>query len=167
MWPRDKYMKSVLSFFSVIFFSGYAFAQGQSSAEVTCRAQAKEAAVQTYSSCITMARTTQVDEIRKNYQKELADLKLKYDAELKKMGGGKKASKQAAVKVKDSAKPRATKGVAKELPSKELTVAEVAPVQVVSDEAKVVAVGTEEGSQSLESEVQAADEIEIIDMPVQ
>lgn len=161
-------MKSVLSFFSVIFFSGYAFAQGQSSAEVTCRAQAKEAAVQTYSSCITMARTNQVDEIRKNYQKELADLKMKYDAELKKMGAGKKAPKQAAVKVKDSGKTKgATKGVAKELPLKEPTVAEVQPIQVVNDEAKVVAVGPEEGSQTLENEVQAADEIEIIDMPVQ
>ncbi len=160
-------MKSVISFFSVIFFSGYAFAQGQSSAEVTCRAQAKEAAVQTYSSCITTARTNQVDEIRKNYQKELADLKMKYDAELKKMGAGKKAPKQAAVKVKDTGKKGATKGVSKELPLKEPTVAEVQPVQVVSDEAKVVAVGSEEGSQTLENEVQAADDIEIIDMPVQ
>ena len=86
-------MKTVLSFFITTLFANIAFAQ--SAAEVTCRAQAKETALQTYSSCITQARNAQVEQIRADYQKELAALKAKYDKELK--GLNKKDAKATAV----------------------------------------------------------------------
>lgn len=159
-------MKTVLSFFATVLFAANAFTQ--TSAEVTCRAQAKEIAMQTYSSCITEARNNQVEEIRKNYQKELSDLKTKYDKELKKMNGGsKKASKHAtAPTVKEVQAPRPVKGIAKELPGKAPMAVEAAPVQAVSEGTKVVAVGSEEPS-NLEKEAAEADQVEIIEMPTE
>ncbi|WP_374033219.1 hypothetical protein ACES2I_10355 [Bdellovibrio bacteriovorus] len=157
-------MKTVFSFFATIMFS--LSAMPQTAAELTCRAQAKEIALQTYSSCITEARNTQVEEIRKNYQKELADLKSKYDKELKKMGNGsaKKASKAAPV-AREVQAPVPTKGIAKQLPGKAQT-SEAIPVQTVSEGTKVVAVGSEE-TDGLEKEAADADQVEIIDMPVE
>jgi hypothetical protein len=103
-------------------------AQQQSSAELTCRAKAKEAAAQTYSGCVTEARNTQIDQIRKDYQKQLSDLKAKYDRELKKVGGktvtSAPAPSAAAAKspmttaVSSGPAPRATKGIAKSLPTR-------------------------------------------------
>lgn len=157
-------MKTVFSFFATIFFSLSALPQ--SSAELTCRSQAKEIALQTYSACITEARTSQVEEIRKNYQKELADLKSKYDKELKKMGSGntKKAAK-ATPAVREVSAPVPTKGIAKKLPGKAQT-SEAIPVQTISEGTKVVAVGSEE-TDDLEKEAAEADQVEIIDMPLE
>lgn len=161
-------MKTALSFFATILFTANAFTQ--TSAELTCRAQAKEIAMQTYSSCITEARNNQVEEIRKNYQKELSDLKSKYDKELKKMNGGKKTAKRTAPptvkEVQAVPAPRPVKGIAKELPGKAPVSSEVAPVQTVSEGTKVVAVGSEEDS-GLEKEAAEADQVEIIEMPTE
>ncbi|WP_374073388.1 hypothetical protein [Bdellovibrio bacteriovorus] len=158
-------MKTILSFFATILFTANAFTQ--TSAELTCRAQAKEIAMQTYSSCITEARNNQVEEIRKNYQKELSDLKAKYDKELKKMNGGKKAAKHSAgPTVKEVQAPRPVKGIAKQLPGKAPVSSEAAPVQTVSEGTKVVAVGSEEDS-GLEKEAAEADQVEIIEMPTE
>ncbi|MNT15468.1 hypothetical protein D3C72_1505210 [compost metagenome] len=85
-------MKTVLSFVVTTLFTNMAMAQ--TAAEVTCRAQAKEVAVQTYSSCITQARNQQVEQIRADYQKELTALKAKYDKELKGISS-KKENKDA------------------------------------------------------------------------
>lgn len=167
-------MKTVISFFATILFAANAFTQ--TSAEVTCRAQAKEIAMQTYSSCVTDARNKQVDEIRKNYQKELSDLKSKYDKELKKMGSGTaaagKKSKNSAPTVKEvkearAAAPKPVKGIAKELPSKAPSVEATPSVQTVSEGTKVVAVGSEEPAVGLEKEASDADQVEIIEMPVE
>ncbi|MEK6774756.1 MAG: hypothetical protein AABY64_12505 [Bdellovibrionota bacterium] len=68
-----------------------AHAQQTSSADLTCRAQAKEIALQTYQSCVTTARQQRVDEIRKEYQAKLTDLKSHYDSELKKLAPGSSA----------------------------------------------------------------------------
>ncbi|MBV2169543.1 MAG: hypothetical protein KUL82_12630 [Bdellovibrio sp.] len=158
-------MKTIFSFFAIILFTANAFTQ--TSAELTCRAQAKEIAVQTYSTCITEARNNQVEEIRKNYQKELSDLKAKYDKELKKMGGGKKA-KTTAPTVREVQAPRPVKGIAKELPGKSPVSAEAAPIQSVSSGTKVVvAVDSNEASHQLEKEAADADQVEIIDMPTE
>ncbi|WII71565.1 hypothetical protein QJS83_13935 [Bdellovibrio sp. 22V] len=160
-------MKTILSFFATILFAANAFTQ--TSAELTCRAQAKEIALQTYSSCVTEARNNQVEEIRKNYQKELSDLKAKYDKELKKMGGGgaKKAVKNGAPTVREVQAPKAVKGIAKQLPGRGSVNTEAAPIQVVSEGTKVVAVGTEDVAEGLEKEAAEADQVEIIEMPVE
>ncbi|XGC79513.1 hypothetical protein ACES2L_09255 [Bdellovibrio bacteriovorus] len=153
-------MKTLLAFFSTILFSVSAISQ--TSAEVTCRAQAKEAAVQTYSSCITTARANQVEEIRKNYKEELAALKAKYDKELKKMSGTAKTEKSV---VRTSQAPRPVKGIAKSLPSKSPSTVEVQEVETVSESNKVVAVGNEDSQ--LENEAAQAEQTEIVEMPVE
>lgn len=80
---------------TLLMITGNSFA-AKNSAEVMCRAQAKDIAMQTYSTCITDARHKQVDEIRKNYQKELSELKTKYDKQLNKITGGKTDKSKAA-----------------------------------------------------------------------
>lgn len=169
-------MKTVFSFFVTILFSANAFSQSNSS-EIMCRGQAKEIAMQTYTSCITQARATQVEEVRKSYQKELTDLKNKYDQELKRIsgkaeGGGKKASKNAApapvAKSLKTAKP--VKGIAKELPVKNAETSQTLPVQTVAEGTKVVAMTPEaplSETDPVEVEAAQAEEVEIIDMPTE
>jgi ribosomal protein L44E len=136
--------------------------------------------MQTYTSCITPARATQVEEVRKNYQKELADLKTKYDQELKRIGGNKSeankktaknaAPVQASLPAKSLKTAEPVKGIAKKLPSKNAETGATLPVQTVSEGTKVVAVHPESAlssSDAVESEAAAADEVEIIDMPTE
>ncbi|NUN06681.1 MAG: hypothetical protein HUU57_13080 [Bdellovibrio sp.] len=156
-------MKTVFSFFVTILVSTNAFTQ--TSAELTCRAQAKEIAMQTYSSCITQARNSHVEEVRKNYQKELADLKSKYDKELKKLSGSK--AQAPAAKIKQTPASRPVKGIAKELPGKaSVSSTDAAPVQTVTEGTKVVSVSSEAAS-DLEKEAEDAEQVEIIEMPVE
>ncbi len=112
-----------ISFFILTFGAITAHAQ-LSSLELTCRAKAKEIATHTYSGCVTEARNTQVDQIRKDYQKQLTDLKAKYDRELKKVSG-KGFTKATTIKqthnitsASTGSTPRATKGIAKTLPTR-------------------------------------------------
>ncbi len=161
-------MKTVFSFFAMIFFTANAFPQ--TSYELTCRAKAKEIAATSYSSCVTEARSAHVEEIRSNYQKELSALKSKYDKELKKMGGGtgtsnKKTAKAPTVLEVQNAQP--VRGIAKQLPAKSTNHIDATPVQTVSEGAKVVAVGTDKSADSLEKEASDADQVEIIDMPTE
>lgn len=165
-------MKTVFSFFATVLFSANAFSQSASS-EIMCRGQAKEVAMQTYSTCITQARATQVDEVRKAYQKELADLKTKYDQELKRIGNGSAANKKSAKNAApvQASKPLKTakpvKGIAKELPTKNAESSETMPVQTVSEGSKVVAAAPETAlnmADPIETEAAQAEQIEIIDM---
>ena len=156
-------MKTVFSFFATILFSANGFSQ--SSAEVTCRARAKEMAVQTYATCITEERTSKVEEIRKSYQKELADLKAKYDTELKKMAGPKALPKAAPAPA-----PKPVKGVAQTLPKKTPSNTEPAPVQNVSEGTKVVTVNMSEApetAEGFEEDSSEAGQPEMIEMPVE
>lgn len=59
----------------------------QTSAEVMCRNKAKEIAAETYQTCVTEAKQGQIEQIRKEYQQRLNDLKNHYDKELKKVSG--------------------------------------------------------------------------------
>lgn len=78
--------QTILLFLS---FSSIAFsAKAQTSTEIMCRNQAKELAAESYKNCVTEQRQTQVDQIRKEYQQKLSDLKSHYDGELKKVSGG-------------------------------------------------------------------------------
>lgn len=149
-------MKTVFSFFATFLFTANALTQ--TSAELTCRAQAKELAMQTYSTCITQARNQQVEKIRKNYKKELSDLKSKYDNELKKIGGKTLEKPSQAV--------APTKSIPKTLPPKVVT-SETVSIQDVPTKAKVVAVDTQESSVPANTEAEDADPVEIIEMPTE
>lgn len=56
-----------------------------------CRIQAKETAITTYQSCVKESRTQKIEEIRKEYQSKLQELKSYYDGEMKKMNLTQKA----------------------------------------------------------------------------
>lgn len=66
-----------------------------SSAELQCRSKAKEIAAETYRGCITEQKTAQIEEIKKQYQERIRQLKAEYEAELKAAAGNnsKKVSK--------------------------------------------------------------------------
>jgi hypothetical protein len=116
------------TFLVLTLFAVNAHAQQQSSMELTCRAKAKEVAAETYSNCVTEARNTQIDQIRKDYQKQLTDLKAKYDRELKKIGGksltnapapaAPRSTPPVASTLSTGAPPKPTKGIAKTLPTR-------------------------------------------------
>ena len=140
-----------------------------------CRAKAKELAASTYSSCVTDARNQQVEQIRANYQKELAAVKAKYDRELKKMGGKKQAAKDSlSIKevkevkdVKEVKVAKPVKGIAKTLPAKANTQSEAAPIIEATDGEKVVAMTPERIAEPLEKEQVESDQIENIDTPAE
>lgn len=74
----------------LIFFITFAtISYSQETYDSECRIQAKEAAINTYQSCVKEARTQKIDEIRKEYQGKLAELKSYYDNELKKISPSK------------------------------------------------------------------------------
>ncbi len=130
---------------------------GQSSQELTCKAQAKEVALQTYQGCVTEARKGQMDTLRKEYAAKLAELKEHYNKELKK-AAGKEAAKEAneeststeegsiqlkptkkAVKTSMNVKmEKGTKGLARMLPKKQSKTLAAMPVNTVSEDVKVV-----------------------------
>jgi hypothetical protein len=130
----------------------------QSTIELSCRAQAKEVAVQTYQDCVTQARTQRIQEIRKEYQAKLSDLKSTYDQELKNLAGEKATSKikshKAHIKTKvknllqNSEKSKAGNRLPEKLiPTKKL------PIRQPEETNTVVLVPQEtpEGAQSPES----------------
>lgn len=51
--------------------------------ELTCRSKAKDIAVKVYETCVTKSRNQKIEEIRKEYQGKLNELKSYYDRELK------------------------------------------------------------------------------------
>ncbi len=134
---------------------------GQTSQELTCKAQAKEVALQTYQGCVTEARKGQMDSIRKEYSAKLTELKEHYNKELKKAAGkeaGKEAAKETneesnsteegSIQLKPSKKAaktsmnmkmeKGTKGLARMLPKKQSKTVAAMPVNTVSDDVKVV-----------------------------
>ncbi len=151
------------AFLVLTLFAVAAGAQQRSSMELTCRAKAKEIAAQTYSSCVTEARNTQIDLIRKDYQKQLADLKAKYDRELRKVGGKStttpqgpeasalKSTPSVATAVSKGAAPKPTKGIAKTLPTRKEMKPTAAPVVQEIKEDTVVA-SPDSGTTVIESQ---------------
>ena len=55
--------------------------------ELMCRNKAKEIAAETYNNCVTENKQTQIKEVRSEYETELAALKKRMDAKLKKISG--------------------------------------------------------------------------------
>lgn len=158
-------MKTIAAFFALIFFSGNAHAQ--TSAEVTCRAKAKEIAIQTYSSCVTEVRNSQVQSIRSDYQKELADLKQKYDRKIQKVAPAK--NNNVTIKSKAGvSSPRPVKGIAKDLPKRVDTSLQTGTVNPADEmEVSTVTVSSSDADSVIDREAQEADQLEIIDMPVE
>ena len=92
----------VLGFFTLRVFAGV---PADSSYELTCRAKAKEIAAETYRSCVTEYKSSEIEHLRKNYQNKLKAMKNEYEQEIEKLGGKTKSAKRANTAiVKKSAK---------------------------------------------------------------
>lgn len=139
--------------FLFILLSMKALAFAQETYDSECRVQAKEAAINTYQSCVKEARTQKIDEIRKEYQEKLTELKSYYDGELKKLSSTKASndnlteensatSAQPTIQLKKKTKKTKKQGNAQaitQLPTKKSTtttlpVQNVAPVEVDNKE---------------------------------
>ena len=130
------------------------FAQApSSSAELTCRSEAKEIAVQTYQSCVTTARQKRIEEIRKEYQAKLGELKSHYDSELKKLSPSQAAaasqSKKVATKQKKSKENSSSS--ASGLPKKKNENVQTLPVQNVQESSDAAVQVIEDNGASQES----------------
>lgn len=71
-------------------------AVGGSSFELMCRNKAKEIAAETYKNCVTDAKQSQIKEVRKEYEEELAAVKSRFENKLKKISKGESAKASAA-----------------------------------------------------------------------
>ncbi len=116
-------------------FTGFAQQAPSSSAELTCRSQAKEVAVQTYQSCVTTARQKRIEEIRKEYQSKLGDLKSHYDSELKKLSPSQttNSSQNNKVATKQKKSKDNSNNSASTLPKKKNENVQTLPVQNVQE----------------------------------
>lgn len=151
-------------FFALTFLTSISIAQ--TSAELTCKAKAKEVAVQTYADCITTSKNAQIESVRSQYQEELAALKAKYDTKLKTISGDTAApqKKSKAATLNASPAPIPVKGIAKQLPQKASS-GTAGNIQNQTDETAVISLRNE-GDSSFESEA-SNNAIEVIDMPVE
>ncbi len=123
-----------------------------------CRIQAKETAINTYQSCVKDNRSQKIEEIRKEYQSKLQDLKSYYDTELKKMSTTPKSGDpSSAVPVEQTAtitlkkKPKGSSSGMKmnSLPAKKLAGKSV-PVRNIEQENRGEASMAVEGSDAAE-----------------
>ena len=154
---------------------------GQTSQELSCKAQAKEVALQTYQSCVTEARKDQIDSLRKEYSAKLSELKEHYNSELRKAAGKettKEANKDAPkeiseestseegmIQLKPTKKPaktsqnlrdkKASKSLARVLPKKQSIATTALPVSTITEDIKVVSAeenGIETAASQIETE---------------
>lgn len=124
-------MKSI--FVLPLMMSSLAFAAAEpmsspirSSAEIetSCRVKAKEVAADTYRSCVTDQKNSQIEQIKKEYQAKLQALRSHYESELKKMGTAKS---KASIEDSDSSPVAPSeKGASVKMPSKKLSKAALA-----------------------------------------
>ncbi len=69
---------------------------GSKSLELMCRNKAKEIAAETYNTCVTENKQSQLKEVRSDYEQELAAVKKRFEAKLKKISKGELAKSPAA-----------------------------------------------------------------------
>lgn len=105
---------------SVLLFSQVSSAQAV--IELSCKAKAKEIALQTYDTCVSEKKQAHIDQIRQEYQDKLNELKKQYDTELKKMGAAinnSSVGNSMSAKIGKTSKTTKNNGkVAKILPQK-------------------------------------------------
>lgn len=78
-------MKSlfVLTFVLFQIHSAHAAVASIEESELVCKNKAKELASESFKSCVTESRNVRIDQIRKEYQQKLQELKTHYDGQLK------------------------------------------------------------------------------------
>lgn len=147
---------TIILLIAVAFYSVQSYAQN--SFELMCRNKAKEVAAETYKDCVTENRQSQVEQIRKEYQEKLGQLKNHYDGELKKVSGGKAARKNTASKPASNASNNVRNNQnRRELPDKKVT------TQTIRTEVMDFTDSEATGAES----AQNSDSVEIVEIPVE
>lgn len=80
----------------ILSISNSSMATSGTSFELMCRNKAKEIAAETYNNCVTENKQSQLREVRSEYEQELAALKKRMDAKLKKISKGEIAKPMTA-----------------------------------------------------------------------
>lgn len=75
----------------ILSISQSSMAAAGTSFELMCRNKAKEIAAETYNNCVTENKQSQLKEVRKDYEEELAAVKKRFEAKLKKISKGEMA----------------------------------------------------------------------------
>lgn len=84
---------------AILSVSQSVMAAAGTSFELMCRNKAKEIAAETYNNCVTENKQSQLKEVRNEYEQELAAVKKRFEAKLKKISKGetvKASTAQAA-----------------------------------------------------------------------
>lgn len=106
--------------------------------ESSCRIKAKEIAANTYRTCVVDQKNSQIEQIKKEYQAKLRALKVHYEAELKKMAGGRQSIDK---KVLDET----ARGVEESTPEQESEKAVERPEAINSESGETSVTGSTEG----------------------
>ena len=72
----------------ILSISQSSMAASGTSFELMCRNKAKEIAAETYNNCVTENKQSQLKEVLKDYEEELAAVKKRFEAKLKKISKG-------------------------------------------------------------------------------
>ena len=86
--------------------------------EGMCRLKAKEVAAESYRGCVTEARTSQIEQLKKEYQDKLKAMKEDYEKEIKKLSAGTAAAATAKATA-NQAKKSGKKMAKSKLPAKD------------------------------------------------
>ncbi|MBX2986648.1 MAG: hypothetical protein KF802_02015 [Bdellovibrionaceae bacterium] len=152
---QNKYFLMLMMIVSVMLAS--MAAKAQTEIEMSCRAKAKEVALQAYEGCVTETRATRLQEIRDGYKSEMADVKAKYDRMMQEISpsseapaekpgakSGGKAAPTRSVQNKGAAKNYVPEtpviGMAKKLPAKQNNNGPARPMNSVDEIPQAVVV---------------------------
>ena len=94
---KNTALKTVLVL-GILGISNSSMAAPQGSFELMCRNRAKEIAAEQYKNCVTENKQTQIKEVRKEYEQELAAVKNRFESKLKKIAKGEKVKDNAIQK---------------------------------------------------------------------
>ncbi|HRO68597.1 MAG TPA: hypothetical protein PL182_13580, partial [Pseudobdellovibrionaceae bacterium] len=150
MKAHQKYFAFVMMVLSVMLASMAARAQNEM--DLSCRAKAKETALEIYQGCMTESRALKIKTIRDGYRSEMASVKAKYESMLKDMKGTEAAAKAAtaptpttvtkaapALKaVRPARAEQPVSGIAKTLPAKQFDNGPALPIQNATSDLTVV-----------------------------
>lgn len=86
---------------STIIFSQFANSQNLPEVmENQCRSEAKEIALKSYESCLSVKKTEQIENLRKEYQAKLLEIKNEYDQKIKELSTSNSSSESETQKSK-------------------------------------------------------------------
>ena len=115
--------KSILGMIAIALLSTGIAKAAESDYEGMCRIKAKEVAAESYRGCVTEARTSQIEQLKKEYQDKLKAMKDDYEKEIKRLSAGSaaqaKANAKEAAKEAKEAKKAARKSAKSKLPAKD------------------------------------------------